>query len=379
MPAKTPARYGDGKECVPFLDLMRYSKDPERLSAKKRQELEGHLDRCAYCLHQLEVAERREWKKWVGDPSVPEPEPLVARGEPRVTRRRRSVLGLVLRVAAAVLFFCLVGVTAATAVDASRKAEENRQLKQRLDELQKEIQDLGIARPVTVDDPKAFSIVPPGRNRLKFAGEFNPLYIQEVHYRFGTEPDGAFTTLYKADSAPTADTKPIRFAKESEMPLNGDAIVAVLEFVPYAELRERFPHFFPPERLQYSRTFRLAREGIEADPELVVVTDPRDGGKVEEEDEVEGRASIGWPVILVMPLSGDRRWYVQDAVPELVDAQFRVKVHFGNDKTEPGAQFRLVVVAARTREEALKFRPGTQRDSLPAGLPRSQFVTVVRK
>src|SRR5262249_41378606 len=205
--------------------------------------------------------------------------------------------------------------------ESASKDKKIRELEERLIRLQAEIEALGLARPVKLHDPKAISVVEPGRNRLTAAGEFNPVYIQEVRLRWGVEPNEGFTTIHRGGPRPDPDSKPVRFEEVSpELKLNGDAIVATLEFVPYAGMRGRFPQFFTPERMQFSRTFRLAREGIVVDPELVVVTEPHDGQKVLRTENLEGRISIpgAYPVILVKAIVG-AEWYVQPAVEETKD------------------------------------------------------------
>jgi hypothetical protein len=233
-----------------------------------------------------------------------------------------------------------------------------------------------------MEDPKGFSIIEPARNRLRFKGEFYPLYIEEVRFRWGTEPSGAWTTLHKGGKMPDPASKRIRFEMESpELKLNGDAIVATLEFVPYAEMRERFPLFFTPERMQLSRTFRLGREGMVADPDLIVLSEPRDGQKVRETEELEGRVSIpgAYPVILVKAVIG-AEWYVQPPVEEIKDGEFTAQVYFGQAGTPAGVRFQVVVVAAANKEQALKqFKENERLKSLPVGLPRSKVITVVRQ
>jgi hypothetical protein len=113
----------------------------------------------------------------------------------------------------------------------------------------------------------------------------------------------------------------------------------------------------------------------------VTILSPKEGARVGQFEEIEGRrdAKEGWPVVLVQPLAPGQPWWVQAAVEEVTDGKFTANVQIGDDKTKPGTKFRLVVVLAKDREAAQKFEAGMTRNSLPAGLPRSEPVQVVRK
>jgi hypothetical protein len=112
----------------------------------------------------------------------------------------------------------------------------------------------------------------------------------------------------------------------------------------------------------------------------VVVLSPRDGAKVSQTEEVEGKVTAeGWPVVFVKPLAGDEPWWTQSPVEELNNGKFTSQVYFGNEQTKAGTKFRVVVVVARNKGEAHKFERGTTRSALPGGLPRSAPVNVTRE
>jgi hypothetical protein len=108
-----------------------------------------------------------------------------------------------------------------------------------------------------------------------------------------------------------------------------------------------------------------------------VVLSPKEGAKVSQTEELEGKLNTeGWPVVLVKPLVADEPWWVQSPVDELNKGKFTTELRFGNEQTKPGTKFRVVIVVAKSKEEAFKFERGMTRAALPAGLPRSVPVTV---
>ena len=255
-----------------------------------------------------------------------------------------------------------------------------RDLNETLLRLQQSINKAKIRDSVKVFEPNGFSVVEPERNRIMTSGEFDPSFIQEVRLRWGIEPgSAAFITLHKGGPQPDSGADAIPLKKESsEMPLKGDAIVAVLEFIPYPAMKNQFPEYFPDNRMRYSRTFRLGRGGIVADPELVIITEPHDGQKVLRTENLAGRISSGYPVVLVKSDVG-AEWHVQPFVDEFKDGDFTVLVYFGQQDTKPGTRFQVVVVAATSLEQARQeFKEGTILRSLPVNLPRSRAITVVR-
>jgi len=111
----------------------------------------------------------------------------------------------------------------------------------------------------------------------------------------------------------------------------------------------------------------------------VKITSPKDDAQVEDEEELEGRIKDGWPVVLVRPLKRDEPWYVQGHVEDVKKGAFSLAIVVGDKSTERGTKFRLCVVVVKDQAEARKYKQGTTMQSLPAGLPRSEFTTVRRK
>jgi len=110
-----------------------------------------------------------------------------------------------------------------------------------------------------------------------------------------------------------------------------------------------------------------------------VIVSPKEGAKVSSSEEVEGKLNIeGWPVILVQPLVEGEPWWIQGSVEELDEGKFTTTAQFGNTETKAGTKFKIIIVVAKNQEAAKKFEKGKTRTALPAGLPRSAPVTVVR-
>lgn len=114
----------------------------------------------------------------------------------------------------------------------------------------------------------------------------------------------------------------------------------------------------------------------------VVITSPTDGQNVEQSEQVEGQLRVerGWPVVFVKALTDSgQAWWVQSAVDEVSGGNFAAQCTFGTEDTKPGTKFRIVVVLARTKEDAGRFEAGKKMSTLPPGLPRSEPLSVTRK
>jgi hypothetical protein len=114
----------------------------------------------------------------------------------------------------------------------------------------------------------------------------------------------------------------------------------------------------------------------EIEPRVEIV-EPRDGQLVQEAENLAGHIRGGYPVILVRPVSLGV-WYVQSPA-EVNRGEFNTPVHFGDRDTPSGTKFQVVVAVTKSREQALEYRIGSTRSSLPPGLVRSETITVVRQ
>lgn len=118
-------------------------------------------------------------------------------------------------------------------------------------------------------------------------------------------------------------------------------------------------------------------QGEKKEREAVILS-PKKEAKVEQFADIEGQVKGGWPVVLVQPLVSGQPWYIQGQVEELANGNFTAKAQFGEDKLPKDTKFRVVIILAKDKAAAHKYEPGATRNSLPAGLPRSEYVDVVR-
>lgn len=110
------------------------------------------------------------------------------------------------------------------------------------------------------------------------------------------------------------------------------------------------------------------------------ITEPTNGQEVERTEDVLGRLNVaGYPVILVRPLKGENtKWWIQPHVEDPQNGKFSGKAYFGDDETADKFPFRVVVVVAKSKSEAKKFKAGKALRSLP-NLPKSDYVKVIRR
>jgi hypothetical protein len=113
----------------------------------------------------------------------------------------------------------------------------------------------------------------------------------------------------------------------------------------------------------------------------VTIVSPKDGDKVDKLESLDGKLSVqdGWPVVLVQPQAGGQPWWVQSTVDQVDKGKFSASVQFGEDDTPAGTKFKICVVLAPSKQAADKYKTGDRLASPPAGLPRSEIVSVTRK
>lgn len=106
---------------------------------------------------------------------------------------------------------------------------------------------------------------------------------------------------------------------------------------------------------------------------------PRQDAEVEMMSEVTGKVlTRGWPIVLVKADLPDCLWWSQEwAAPTAAAGHFKAKVRIGNDKSKDGSRFRLVVVMAKSEDDARRFKPGVSFKEIPEELPRSTETVVV--
>lgn len=87
----------------------------------------------------------------------------------------------------------------------------------------------------------------------------------------------------------------------------------------------------------------------------------------------------GWPVILVRDANDRSPWWVQGQAERQDAHRFSARVHFGNETTESGQRYQIVVLSTTDESAAKRFETGTTLDVLPSGVPHSESIEVVRR
>ena len=139
------------------------------------------------------------------------------------------------------------------------------------------------------------------------------------------------------------------------------------------------PFTFAIAVLLLSSIDATSQETKEERPALIL--SPKAGAKVGQFEDIEGKLNVkdGWPVVLVQAQVSGQQWYVQGPVEEVAQGKFTANAQFGEEKTKAGTKYRIAIVVAKDKEAAHKFEKGAMKNSLPAGLPRAEYVDVVRE
>ena len=119
------------------------------------------------------------------------------------------------------------------------------------------------------------------------------------------------------------------------------------------------------------------RAGFQPRVAISVAAPP--GQLVERVQEVECDSPQGWPVVLVRDVTEVSDWWVQQPCRAVRGTRFVATSHFGNDQTQPGTRYQLVVLALRDAEEANRFTAGSRFDQLPSETPHSEPVELIRQ
>ncbi len=103
------------------------------------------------------------------------------------------------------------------------------------------------------------------------------------------------------------------------------------------------------------------------------------GGPVGRIEHLTCEVAKGWPVILVRDANDRSPWWVQGQAERQDGQKFSARVHFGNETTESGQRYQIVVLSAADESAARRFETGTTLDDFPSDLPRSEPIEVVRR
>ncbi len=174
----------------------------------------------------------------------------------------------------------------------------------------------------------------------------------------------------------------VRFGNEQTAP--GSAFHAVVVMAQTAEQVEQLPPGVALEELPVELPRSAAIRVTLAESEEVVTTvasviqSPAPNSIVDRVAELHGlRQAEGQPIVLVRCVAANSPWWVQQPVKLQDDGSFVASIRVGNDKTPDGTRFRVTVIFC-TDKHAQSFQPGMSVDKLPADVPRSEEVTVLR-
>jgi hypothetical protein len=103
------------------------------------------------------------------------------------------------------------------------------------------------------------------------------------------------------------------------------------------------------------------------------------GSRVAAVESFRCEVPSGSPVIVVRATDEEGVWYVQDASERSEGSSFVCKAVFGNDATPAGTQFQIAAIVVTNSVDARRFVPGAVLNELPADLPVTTTVDVVRQ
>lgn len=110
---------------------------------------------------------------------------------------------------------------------------------------------------------------------------------------------------------------------------------------------------------------------------VAVISSP--GEQVGRVEQLTCEVAQGWPVILVRDANERSPWWVQALAESEGANKYKARVHFGNEKTESGQKYQIVVLSTPDASQAQQFEAGTTLDGLPEDVPHSDPVVVVRR
>lgn len=122
---------------------------------------------------------------------------------------------------------------------------------------------------------------------------------------------------------------------------------------------------------------RSANAAVAAVSPIAVSTKP--GDPVSRVERMTCELAQGWPVILVRDANDRSPWWVQGQAERQDGQRFEARVHFGNETTESGQRYQIVVLSAADESAARRFETGTMLDEIPSDLPHSESIEVVRR
>ncbi len=103
------------------------------------------------------------------------------------------------------------------------------------------------------------------------------------------------------------------------------------------------------------------------------------GSPVNRVEQLTCKVSQGWPVILVRDANDKSPWWVQGRAERQEAQTYSARAHFGNETTTPGQRYQIVVLSATDESAAQRYETGATLGEIPADLPHSDPIEVVRR
>lgn len=110
-----------------------------------------------------------------------------------------------------------------------------------------------------------------------------------------------------------------------------------------------------------------------------IVMNAKPGSPVSRIENLTCEVSQGWPVVLVRDANAKSPWWVQGRAERQEARTYSARAHFGNEKTEPGQRYQIVVLSATDESAAQQYETGTTLEQFPENLPHSEPIEVVRR
>lgn len=110
-----------------------------------------------------------------------------------------------------------------------------------------------------------------------------------------------------------------------------------------------------------------------------IAVDTKPGAPVSRVEQLKCEVTQGWPVILVRDANDHSPWWVQGQAERQEGQAFSARAYFGNEATESGQRYQIVVLSAADESAARRYETGSTLDEIPSNLPRTEPIEVVRR
>ncbi len=110
-----------------------------------------------------------------------------------------------------------------------------------------------------------------------------------------------------------------------------------------------------------------------------IAVNTKPGDPVNRIEHLTCEVSHGWPVILVRDANDQSPWWVQGRAERQEAQKYLARAHFGNETAESGQRYQIVVLSAADESMARQYETGTTLEQIPADLPHSETIEVVRR